>query len=703
MYCMNCGKQIDDDSKVCPFCGVPVEVDDEEIRQAEPDHIATEQIDVEPVHENTQGEGAINEEYQNSATSASSETVTPIVNMEDINEKTKNKNKIKYVLGIMAAVLALAVIGVIGYRFIGGASGSKDKAEYPGVFYLQDNELMFSNYNKSKPTRVDDDIIDDWSDNFDYSLYSSRFTLTNDGKYIFYGQNLDLSNYSYDLYYTGVNLKKDPVNIADSVTSYKLLENNHVVYLSSDNSLYISDLKDKNRIAKNVSTYYIDDSEKYVLWLDNDDSLYYQALDLKKDKEKLDKDVESILKFSDKFQTIVYSKYDDANYDLYVIKNFGEKEKILGNLDSFSVFLTDNKVSAYFIKSKGEDSYTAFDLIEDDFPEDANMKQPDIKDYTTYTTVNGFWGPTTREEVDQKYYDELDKYNEKKRRDSVRDYYQSQSMGFDDSVIYYYEEGKEEEEVARGILEIVDSFQAEENVPVLIYYYIDFENIEKVKLSDVLENNLTYDDIQKKYFESISSNIARGTEVAKLNLDGMLVDRTYMYDESKNLLCAFVYEAKDMYNDSADKTGELYTLSAAKGNLGELNKIGTDVDAVKYIQDGMVYYYTDYDTDDNEGTLYCNGEKVSEDVSDIFIYQNDDAAFLYFKDFAVSDPEGTLYAYKNGKSVKVADEVYSCYAYNDKYIAIITDYSTKNHMGDLKVFNGKDNIKIASDVNAIVY
>ncbi len=701
MYCMNCGKQIDDDSKVCPFCGAQVEGDDIETQQDETEQITTEQIEVEQVHEKVEGEVISNEEYQNSTSSSASETATPIVNMEDVKEK--NKNKIKYVLGIVAAVLVLAVVGVIGYRFIGGTSGSKDKAEYPGVFYLQDNELMFSKYNKSKPKRVDDDIIDDWSDNNEYSSYSSRFTLSNDGKYIFYGQNADLGNYSFDLYYTGVNLKKDPINVADSVSSYKLLKNNHVVYLGSDSSLYVSDLKDKNRIAKDVKYYYVDDSEKYVLWVDQDDSLYYQALDLKKDKEKLDKDVERVEKFNNKFQTIVYSKYDDANYDLYVIKNFGEKEKILGNLDSFSVFLTDNKVSAYFTKSKGESSYTALDLIEDDFPEDANIKEPDIKDYTTYTTVNGFWGPTTREEVDQKYYDELDKYNEKTRRDSTRDYYKSQTIGFDDSTIYYYVEGKEEQKVASGILETVGSFQAEENTPVLIYYILDFENMEKVKLSEVLEGNLTYEDMQKKTFEAISSNIVRGTEVAKLNLDGMLVDQTFMYDESKNLLCAFVHEAKDMYKDSEDRTGELYTLSAAKGNLGELNKINSDVDAVKYINDGKIYYYTDFDYDDDEGTLYCNAEKVSEDVSDTYIYQNDDADFLYFKDYDMSDAEGTLFAYKNGKSVKVADEVYSCYAYTDKFIATITDYSTKNHMGDLKVFNGKDNVKIASDVNAIIY
>ena len=728
MYCMNCGQKISDDAKVCEFCGAPVEIGNTSDESAGPvNEEVTERIEtpesVEAIEtvENPQviegtepkesGAGAAPEQNPYAGGQPVNQSAVPAVQVKVEEVKEKSKKKLTLVLGIVAGVLVLAVAGAVGYKLLGGiGTGSSDKkAEYPGVYYLQDNELYFSKYSKAEPKKVDNDIIYRWSDETDYSSYSSQFTISKDGRYIFYAQDCDPSTDTFDLYYISTSLKKDSIKVADSVASYRLLDNNKVVFRDDNDSLYISDLKDKNRIAKNVSEFYIDDSQKNILWVDVDRNLYYQGLDLKKDKEKLDKDIDTVNVFTDRFQKIVYSKYDDNRYDIYEIKDLKDKEKILGNVDTYSAYLTDGKVNIYFSKDRDASALGFASVIEDDYPEDANMKQPDIKDFTTYTTVNGFWGPTTREEVDPKYYDEVEKYNKKLERDNLRNRITSTDIGLTiPTNIHFYEEGKDEEKVLTGPMEVVNLYQADEDTPVILLRYFDYENMEKVKLSDIYENsgaaNNLEDMVREKVYDAMVVKVIKGTNVADVDLDGMYPQYAVMYDSDKKQLGVIAYDNKDINKAASEREGELYSISLANSNLGEIKKIDSEVDTILGSRGGKLFYLTEVDSKNGEGILRCNGEKIADDVSGRYFYQNEDTdCFLFFKDYDSSDYEGTLYVYTGGKAVKVADDVHSCYAYNDKYIATLSDYSMKSHMGDLKVFNGKDNIKIASDVNAIVY
>ena len=48
MFCRNCGKQLEDGFKVCPYCGEPVSLAESDARRAAQEQTASE--DTQPVH-----------------------------------------------------------------------------------------------------------------------------------------------------------------------------------------------------------------------------------------------------------------------------------------------------------------------------------------------------------------------------------------------------------------------------------------------------------------------------------------------------------------------------------------------------------------------------------------------------------------------------------------------------------------------------
>lgn len=686
MFCINCGQKIEDGAKVCSHCGYSYEETEETVSQQdayEPSESSQENV--------SYTERGISNNV-NHYSQDSTERVYPT------NPPKKNKNIVK-ILGIVAALLVIAVLGFAAYKILGSnlSSSSDEKAEYPGVYYLKDNELYFSKNDGKKQVKLEDDIYDKWSDSNDYSGYSYlKFELSEDGKKVFFLKEIDNSNYA-DLYYIDAQGKGDAVKVADDVETFRLIGSSKVLYKDDKQSLYISDLKNKSRISKNVAYFIVDKSQKYVAWCDNDGNLYYQQLDLKKDKEKLDKGVHRIDGVSNGLGTILYSKYDDEKYELYVIKNRGDKEKIVSNADDYFAYLDGDKYCVYYTKDKGQLAYTIMDFIEDDYPDDSTITEPDISAYTTYETQNGFWGPTQREIVDDKYYDELDKYKAKKTRDNLREFYSKRDLDIDEYAIYYLEEGSEEEKIESGYVEIIQDVPFK-NEKVLLYGFVDLANIEKVKLSYIVENNDFENEFEKNSLEVLQVKMANGNDVATLEFGEEWFGDISVHYDGNNLYVVYF----EMNNDGEENDfGTLYSVGTRGKELGVTEKIDTDVNEVTSVDGDSVYYFKEWDSEDRKGDLYCNGTKIDSEVSRGGYAT--DAGVVYYKDYDVDSSEGSLYLFNGGKPIKIADEVHSYHVFSEKCIAILTDYSTKNHMGDLEIFDGKDKKKIAGDVNAIVF
>ncbi len=704
MFCMNCGKEIPDDAKVCEYCGEPVQ-DDEEV-------IGNE---AEPVAEPAPSESASAGPVPAPGPVPMPVQKAPKPKKEKKQKKAKEpgekgKSKLPLILGIIAAALVLLAVVFGAFKFIRmPGKSSKDKPlPFPGVYFIQDNELWFNKFGRNKPLQVADDLFE--NDDLSNYSYSSSFGISKDGKYIFFAQDYNGgdSNPVYDLYYMKADGKGDAKRIAKSVKYYRILDDNRILYVDEDMDLYISNLKDSTKVGKELASiysFYLEENQKYVLWRDSDNTLYCQQLDLKKDKIKLDRDVTGVPIYTANLKTIVYSKSDGISSDVYMIKNFGEKEKLLSNVDSFRAYMVNDKVNIYYAKTKDDSSVSVMDFIDDDLAaEDKLLKEPDIKDYTTYTTVNGWFGPTTREEVDDAYYDAVEKYNEKLDRDYWRESLQNQTVGLSEGAIYYYVEGKEEQKVDSGIIDMKGTYQAENEVAVVLYGLVDIDNIEKAKLSEVLEDGYDYNEISTKVLESTQLKMAKGTKIVDVSLgEDAIYQESGMISESKGTIYIFARESEDA--DDWSQPGELYSVNISSGRLGQASLIDSDVMYTYGVFSDQLYYGVDYDEDDETVTLKVEGKEIDQDVAWISVSQTPfSGVFAYYTDYDnEKKQEGTLNIYKNGKSYKVADDVHSFHVYNDKYIAVITDYSSKKLSGDLGLYNGKDCKTIATDVSLIVY
>lgn len=94
---------------------------------------------------------------------------------------------------------------------------------------------------------------------------------------------------TYTLSY--VKGKKDPVKIDSGIEGYyRVTEDNKIVYMKNDN-LYVSDLKDKTKLASDIDYFYLDKAGKNVMWevsnSDGTDDIYYQDLAQKRIRSRL--------------------------------------------------------------------------------------------------------------------------------------------------------------------------------------------------------------------------------------------------------------------------------------------------------------------------------------------------------------------------------------------------------------------------------
>ena len=378
----------------------------------------------------------------------------------------------------------------------------------------------------------------------------------------------------------------------------------------------------------------------------------------------------------------------------------GDKEKIVSNAESFMAYMTDGNPAIYYSRSEDMDLTIMDVMVDDDYPDDGNITEPDIDDYTTYTTVDSFWGPTTRQEVDDKYYDELQLYKDKQARDRMRSNLESQSLGLYETTLYFSNGSGDDETIASGIVEI-ESSNSTEKGSFIIYSTYDISGVQKIKLSKLCGEDVNkLDEEIDKFLDSFDDirqiHIARETQTADLNFPDMdISDIVPVTDADSDAVYVTAYE-------NNEDTGILYSLTTDTAHLGELTKISEDA-CMATMHDDKIYYMKEVDFDDKVGALYCGSEKIDDDV---YLYSRapySEAGYLYYKDYDDKDSAGTLYMYQDGKSTKIKDDIYSYYAYTDKYIAVLTDYSLKNHMGDLRIFDGKECTKIDSDVNALIY
>ena len=429
---------------------------------------------------------------------------------------------------------------------------------------------------------------------------------------------------------------------------------------------------------------------------------------MKKDKEKMDDGVTELTAASDDLSKVIYEKAvndQDGNlyvFDIYMMKSLTDCSKLASDANYCTVTDINDNLQLYYTKQEQTSSGTMMDFVEDDFAGDAGITEPNIDDYTTITMVPSFWGEREDKSVDDVYYDKLSEYEEKCSRDSVRDFLGKMETSFPNTTLYYYSDSlSESTEIASGFVEVLFSSYDVADSPI-VYYYFDPNDIPKIKLSQIMEDDsygstaLT-DEIENEIYEKQQIYVAVKDVSAPVDASGIYNWDT-QYSENENCLYMLMLE------DEEENGGDIIKINCDELDLGSSEIYASDVYSIVRIQDNELYYLCDYDTDDNSGTLYCNQEKLDDDVVPAYMYESipENAGFVYYTDWDDDDLMGTLNYYDGSECSKIADDVSDYFICDRNKIAVLMDYSSYSYTGDLKYYNGKKLIKIASDVNCLV-
>lgn len=654
---------------------------------------------------------------------------TPIP-VAPVKQTGKDKKSGKTLTRIIVAAAAVVVVAVIAAILIPRLF-KKDEA-VNALLYLKDGEINYTSLSSIKPREITDQF--DEYDTFDAgdSLFLSYFiSFSSDGRRIFYPDKVTDTDDGMTIYYKNLNSKKpEGVKIDSGITDYRINDAGSKVFYIKDDDLnfYMYNLKDKEKLDSDVDIFYINSDGSKIIYIKTDGNIYEK--NGKKDIEKIDSNC-SIVSVSDNLDTMYYLKNDS----LYLKKAGKDKEKILSGASDVIHIYDSGEI--YYLKENTL-SYKLADLVNDDMKDaDAAMAEPeepaypnynDCKpdlDYPTepdYYSYTDYWGYIDWDSYDAAYSDymsKVDEYNAKwdekynaavaeyntayedyqtaydayyakQDRDSIRSSMEGVTIPVTSHTLYYYDT-KESREITGKYSTYLD-YSTEE--PVLIYENYNDTGITKINLSEVT----SYDDL----YYSATDNLEATTDV--YTASGPAAEAVKQSGGSSYRLSKSgdtVYYLDNF--DSVSGSGDLYEIRITDNKPGTPSKIDSDVNSLQILHknDSLLYFKN---VKDYSGDMYIGNKLVD---SDVYIYGNYEMVgsdfITYYVNYDGDKMTGTLKVYTGKNSVKIGDDIHSQYAVSEKRIIYMTNYNSDYNKGDIYLYNGTDKKKeIDTDVTEII-
>lgn len=719
MFCKNCGVQLSEEVVFCPECGtkqekedrvIPVNADEMTEVQEEEKNDVIEQETVQQEMESQQTQiveaeivaeqvkychncGSVNAQEDAFCCNCGAAFGKSVPSFEaaTLNQSRQKEKKSKGIPFVIAGVLLLAVV-VLAAVSLFLNNGSRQST----LAYIKDNELNL--FQKKEPYQIGNEIFEDksWA-NYYGNVLDTRIQFSDKGKYIFYPQDYDTEGFS--LYRGEVkNEKAQAVKVDSYILNYQVISADKVVYIkdSEECNLYVSDLNDKDKIASDVSWFLLSEDKQTVFWCNVDDngeiSLYMQGVDGKAEKTKIASGIEYLYDYTDDLKTIVYEKDDN----LYIVKDYGEKEKIASDCLDVYVGLSGSNASIYYLQ-EGDALWNFNDMFEDKYAEsDSWMEYPDIMEYQTIAIEDTFWGPMEYVVTDEVgYQTAVEEYEEKLIRDEIR-----WQLGLDDdteresTVLYCYDiQSGESKMIQEELYE--DEFSEVDN-GILMYSRFNIDKIQKISMDSLVDlYKESEDSLEELLVDTLSDIIeivvCEGTKQVTLPIDK---DKYRYYDSWSSMIDP---NTNTLYTViEGDEEEILYAFDYKSENPeGHMIKDDAEYISLELIGDAGLYYICD-------GTLYLNDEKITDDVS--YAYEVYEGKILAVKDRS-GDYDGyeyTLYLVDGTEGEKIADDVAYWVCNGEEKIAFLSDYNFQKKRGDLKMYQNGEIQKIDSDVSGII-
>lgn len=611
----------------------------------------------------------------------------------DASGKKHKKGSVWKKAAVVVAALIVIGLGIAFVpRILGGRMAKSGDLDF--VMYLKDNELTMARKNKYEPIVVGDRVFKDDEETdgiYEVVKYSP------DHQYVYYPQKLE--DDGYELYRKKLGSKKAEAEKIDSdILYYEIIDNDRLVYLkdSTDKKMYLYHKGESEKIASDVWDMRVSADGKYIMWRDDDNRLYVQDTGLKSDKIKLDSDVGQIYTASDDFKKIVYQKEDK----LYVMKGMEEKEKIASDVYSAYTYDINGSLKIYYLKTGDQTELSYYDLIDDDcLVQDQQMAEPRIEDYQKVTYKDSFWGRQKSVEVDDSYYEDMEKYQQKQNRDYLRSSLESSLLGIEECEIYYYQDAAGESNKVMTVLWKQGETaygKAAADTALMYVCNIDTERIEKLKLSGFMQDDyIDYYEVQQK----VEKQLGEGRQLLYIENGEFHEIGDYEYDyENGSYINAWANEEKHILYIKESGENKLYSVDYAQKDAS-LELITDELTWVAWWRNMDEICYINEDEE-----LYYGDAKIAEDVGRCGVWKND--ALLYLTDMDKDGKEGTLHLYQNGKDTEIADDVTfegGCVMFDSDKVAFLTDYNFKKYRGELNIYDGKNVKNIDSDVTRIIF
>lgn len=691
--CPKCNKELSDGTKFCDDCGAQI----------------FETIFCPNCGKQTSTEFAFCQSCGTSITEAPAEEQTAAAP----TEKKKLPKKAIMFGGIGVAVIAVLILVISLF------SGSGGKAENNYALYLKDSEIFFTDLKKDSEAwqltsrLVDTDEVND-EDLADAGYQLGLYTyMSEDGKYIFFPDKVGDDDDGFNLYYKEVaKPDMEAIKVDSDIRSYTVNASATLItYLKGEEgNLYQYKIGEdsKDKIASEVRGFEVSDDGKKIGYINSENSIYLKYAD--KEKEKIASDVSTLEHVTKDFTTVYYIK-DGSLY-----KQVEGEDKVKVASDVYDVIKIYDSGEIYYLKSEAGE-ISLMDYVTDDMKDaDASISEPNYPDYPNSPSRPSWWDYDTDAEyeaayatyqtayaeweaecdrIETEYYAAREAYYAKLSRDELREDLGEETLEQSSYSLCFYN-GTEETVITDAFVGgyYSDYIYASDS-PVISYEAYNQSSLEKVKLSEVESIGDIEDMVEAALFSSSERYIAvKGTATVVEQEK----EATNFRINSSGTVVYYIDDVPDEKN-----YGELYRISIADGVVGKAEVYDSDVYTgyCYFVSDNDFEYFKDYK--DGKGELYINKNKIDYDVYcySVEIYSELDKIF-YFTDWNDEKDYGTLKVYDGKEAMKIADDVHSFSVTPDGRVLYLYDYSLNYYKGELHEWSNGETRKIDDDVVCVL-
>lgn len=688
VVCKKCGQVFKKEFGICPACGTAVDEASEKYAASPVTTAAAEQGSMNTAA--SAGTNAENIPYVNEV----KPQVTMPAGAYGVPAVKKKGSAVKKIIIAAVCILLAAAITVSVFWLL------PEKKMKRGDFaiYIKDNSLVYSALDENgEPLEVTDRLFDDSAADYgsDFTYVRQSVSLSKDGKIVFYPEKIVDGDDGMSLYCRRVDDKDaDSTLIGKNIKYYTVNDDASVVYyMKSNNALYRYNMKkgESEKIDGDVDEFEVNDDGSVIGWLTNDNDLYFQRSS--GEKTKIDSSIDYVCGVFNDYKAVYYVKNDN----IYMYTEKDGKEKTASNVHE--VMTTYNTGEIYYIK-EGQTKFTLSDYIEDDLAEsDAAIVKPSYPQYPMR------WEYDSNAEYDKaveeydaacdKYLDDLDVYDEKQQRDSMREELKTRTADYGCYELYCFD-GKSEKKLCDSMMYDYSSDMFNmgfTDSPVVVYYTVTVEDVVKVKMSEVKDYNSIIDyklPVYMALYNAKTVHVAFGQDVKDVD---KRFNRSVIDDTEKKL---YLFEELD---GEAYPIYDAYYADISDNKLSEPELYMNRVQSL-YMRDGGVYCEVvegKTREDSREADVYFNKIKLgsNSNIMSFTIYLRNNT--IYYID------DDKLMMYEDGKTVTIDENVYGIDVLESGAVVYMRDYNKDREICDLYAYKNGSSFKIDDDISALLF